>query len=49
MESAEHKATKPSKNNNEHVQLKKGDVDKALNDASLVKIEQTYETPTRNP
>ncbi len=46
MESAEHKATKPSKNNNEHVQLKKGDVDKALNDASLVKIEQTYETPT---
>ena len=46
MESAEHKATKPSKNNNEHVQLKKGDVDKALGDSSLTKIEETYETPT---
>ncbi len=51
MESAEHKATQPSKNHDEHVQLKKGDVNKALNDSSLVRIEQTYQTPveTHNP
>jgi xanthine dehydrogenase YagR molybdenum-binding subunit len=46
MESAEHKAKQPSKNHDENVQLKKGDVDKALSDRSLVKIEQTYETST---
>jgi xanthine dehydrogenase YagR molybdenum-binding subunit len=46
MEAAEHKAAKPKKNNDEHVQLKKGDVEAALKDASLVKIEQTYITPT---
>lgn len=46
MEAAEHKAEKPKKNNDEHVQLKKGDVAAALADASLVKIEQTYITPT---
>jgi xanthine dehydrogenase YagR molybdenum-binding subunit len=46
MEAAEHKGTQPSKNHDEHVQLKKGDVAKALGDASLVKVEQTYETPT---
>ncbi len=46
MGAAEHKAKKPSKNNDEHVQLKKGDVEKALGDVSLVRIEQTYETPT---
>jgi xanthine dehydrogenase YagR molybdenum-binding subunit len=46
METAEHKAMKPSKNHDEHVQLKKGDVEKALNDSSLTRIEQTYITPT---
>ncbi len=37
---------KPKKNNGEAVQLKKGDVEKALADPSLVVIERTYETPT---
>jgi xanthine dehydrogenase YagR molybdenum-binding subunit len=46
MEAAEHKAEKPKKNHDEHVQLKKGDVDAALADKSLVKVEQTYITPT---
>ncbi len=46
MEAAEHKAEKPKSNHQEHVQLKKGDVDAALADSSLIKIEQTYITPT---
>jgi xanthine dehydrogenase YagR molybdenum-binding subunit len=46
MEAAEHKAEKPKSNHMENVQLKKGDVDAALADANLVKIEQTYITPT---
>jgi xanthine dehydrogenase YagR molybdenum-binding subunit len=46
MESAEHKAEKPKKNNDERVQLKKGDVDRALKDSTLVKVENTYSTPT---
>lgn len=46
MEAAEHKAEKPKTNNNEHFQIKKGDVETALKDASLVKCEQTYLTPT---
>jgi xanthine dehydrogenase YagR molybdenum-binding subunit len=46
MEAAEHKAEKPRKNHDEHVQIKKGDVEAALKDASLVKVEQTYITPT---
>jgi xanthine dehydrogenase YagR molybdenum-binding subunit len=46
MEAAEHKAEKPKTNNNEHVQINKGDAEAALKDASLVKIEQTYVTPT---
>jgi len=46
MEAAEHKAEKPKKNNNEHVQIQKGDAEAALKDAELVKIEQTYITPT---
>ena len=46
MEAAEGKAKKPEKNRDEHVQLKKGDVDSALADASLTKIEATYLTPT---
>jgi xanthine dehydrogenase YagR molybdenum-binding subunit len=46
MEAAVKKAEKPKKNLDEHVQIKKGDVDAALKDASLVKVEQTYITPT---
>jgi xanthine dehydrogenase YagR molybdenum-binding subunit len=46
MEAAEHKAQKPKTNHDEHVQIEKGDVGAALKDASLVKIEQTYITPT---
>jgi xanthine dehydrogenase YagR molybdenum-binding subunit len=46
MEAAEHKAEKPKTNNDEHVQLKKGDVEAALKDSSLIQIEQTYLTPT---
>src|SRR5205823_9751533 len=46
MEDAEHKAVKPKKNLGDNVQIKKGDVDLALKDSKLVKIEQTYTTPT---
>ena len=46
MEDAEHKAVKPKKNLGDNVQIKKGDVDIALQDSNLVKIEQTYTTPT---
>ncbi|MFL6584916.1 MAG: xanthine dehydrogenase family protein molybdopterin-binding subunit, partial [Chthoniobacterales bacterium] len=46
MEAAQGKAKKPSKNKDEHVQLKKGDIDAALADSNLVKVEQTYITPT---
>src|SRR4051812_38768577 len=46
MEAAEHKAKQPEKNHDEHVQLKKGDVDAALADSNLVKVENTYTTPT---
>jgi xanthine dehydrogenase YagR molybdenum-binding subunit len=46
MEDAEHKAKKPAKNNDEHVQLKKGDVEPALANKDLVRLEQTYYTPT---
>jgi len=46
MESAEHKAKKPSKNHDEHVQLKIGEAEKALEDPNLVKVDHTYETPT---
>jgi xanthine dehydrogenase YagR molybdenum-binding subunit len=46
MEAAIKKAEKPKKNNEENVQVKKGDVAAALKDASLVKIEETYITPT---
>lgn len=37
---------KPKENNGEPVQVEKGDVAGALADASLVKVEQTYTTPT---
>lgn len=46
MEEAEHVAKKPSKNHDENVQLKTGNVDDALADSNLTKIEQTYSTPT---
>src|SRR5438105_6068329 len=45
MEAAEASATKPKESFGD-VQIKKGDVDLALKDASLTKIEQTYTTPT---
>ncbi|MEY2479897.1 MAG: xanthine dehydrogenase YagR molybdenum-binding subunit [Verrucomicrobiota bacterium] len=46
MEDAEHKAKKPKENFGDDVQIKKGDVDLALKDSSLIKVEQTYTTPT---
>ncbi|MEY2577411.1 MAG: xanthine dehydrogenase YagR molybdenum-binding subunit, partial [Verrucomicrobiota bacterium] len=46
MEAAVKKAAKPKANNDENVQIKKGDAAAALKDPSLVKIEQTYITPT---
>jgi xanthine dehydrogenase YagR molybdenum-binding subunit len=46
MDAAEHKANKPKQNFGDDVQIKKGDVDLALKDASLIKVEQTYTTPT---
>lgn len=46
MEAAGKKAEKPKTNLDEHVQIKKGDVEGPLKDASLVTIEQTYITPT---
>src|SRR5438034_6742084 len=45
MDAAKSSATKP-KEAFGPVQIKKGDVDLALKDASLTKIEQTYTTPT---
>ncbi|PYJ84618.1 MAG: hypothetical protein DME70_10950 [Verrucomicrobia bacterium] len=46
MEAAVKKAEQPKKNRDEKVQIKKGDVDAAFKDSGLVKIEQTYLTPT---
>ena len=46
MEAAVKKAEQPKKNRDERVQIKKGDVDAAFKDSGLVKIEQTYVTPT---
>lgn len=46
MEDAADKAEKPKKNNDEHVQLKKGDVAPALRNQNLARVEQTYLTPT---
>src|SRR5438045_6226558 len=46
MEAAAKKAEQPKKNNDTPVQLKKGDVEAALKDARLVKIEKTYIPPT---
>lgn len=46
MEAAVKLAEKPKKNNETPVQINKGDAATALKDASLVRIEQTYITPT---
>src|SRR5205814_5500214 len=45
MEASKENATKP-KESFGPVQIKKGDVDLALKDGALTKIEQTYTTPT---
>ncbi len=46
MEAARDEATKPKKNNQEKVQVDKGDAAKALANSELVRVEQTYLTPT---
>jgi xanthine dehydrogenase YagR molybdenum-binding subunit len=46
MDSAGDRARKPEKLRGEAIQLNKGDVEAAFSDASLIKIEQTYTTPT---
>jgi xanthine dehydrogenase YagR molybdenum-binding subunit len=46
MAAAEHKADKPKKNNGENVQPKKGDVEPALANHNLIRLHQTYTTPT---
>lgn len=46
MEAAVKKAEKPAKNRDEKMQITKGDVGAALKNGDLVKIEQTYITPT---
>ncbi|HEY2713325.1 MAG TPA: molybdopterin cofactor-binding domain-containing protein [Chthoniobacterales bacterium] len=46
MAAAKEDAKKPKKNQDENVQPKKGDVDAALKNNDLIKIEQTYITPT---
>src|SRR5437764_8567060 len=46
MEAAAKKAEKAKTNNDQNVQINKGNAAAALKDASLVKIEQTYITPT---
>ena len=46
MDATSAKPKKPEKNHDADVQLNKGDVLAAINDGSLVKIEETYSTPT---
>jgi len=46
MEAGKSEAEKPKKNNQDKVQIKKGDAAAALSDGQLVKVEQTYITPT---
>lgn len=46
MEAAMDQVEKPAKNKQTDNQIKKGDVDAALKNAELVKLEQTYYTPT---
>ncbi len=47
MEAARQRAKQPKQNNDQAVQIKKGDAETALNDSSLTRIEQTYITPTQ--
>jgi xanthine dehydrogenase YagR molybdenum-binding subunit len=46
MDASLGRAKQPSKDHDENVQVKKGDVAAPLSDSSLTKIEQTYITPT---
>lgn len=46
MDAAQHNAEKPEKNRSERVQINKGDVEATLRESNLVKIEETYSTPT---
>jgi xanthine dehydrogenase YagR molybdenum-binding subunit len=46
MDEAEHRSEKPKENHGDEVQLNKGDVDAALRNADLIKIEETYISPT---
>ncbi|HEY1581586.1 MAG TPA: xanthine dehydrogenase family protein molybdopterin-binding subunit [Chthoniobacterales bacterium] len=46
MDDAEKKAKKPEKNQGESVQPEKGDADAALKNNNLIRIEETYITPT---
>jgi xanthine dehydrogenase YagR molybdenum-binding subunit len=46
LDRARYRSKQPSKNHDENVQVKKGDVAAPFSDSSLVKIEETYVTPT---
>ena len=46
MEDAAHKGQKPKKNFDEHVQLNKGDVAPALANQNIIRVHETYVTPT---
>ncbi len=46
MAAAQENAKQPKKNDGEKVQPTKGDVEKAFGNGDLIKIEQTYTTPT---
>jgi len=46
MEAASDDVKKPKKNKQDDNQIKKGDVERAFQDSSLIKIQQTYLTPT---
>ncbi|MGI8890534.1 MAG: xanthine dehydrogenase family protein molybdopterin-binding subunit [Chthoniobacterales bacterium] len=46
MAAAQEKSEKPSKNQDENVQPKKGDVEPALSNQSLIRVKETYSTPT---
>ena len=46
MAAAVEKATKPKKNQDESVQPKKGEVESALANQSLIRVRETYSTPT---
>ena len=46
MAAAQEKSEKPSKNQDENVQPKKGDVEPAPSNQSLIRVKETYSTPT---